>query len=103
MHRFTTPTVPVRITGADLSACRVWVTFSQGRQRCVNREVTGQGQEIEPLVWDFAITLTQQETARLSAGKAVRVQANIIDQNGYRAASNEETAASWSNLMERIA
>lgn len=102
MYRYTTPTITVKIRGADLANCRVWVTFSQGRLNCVTKEVTDLKEEDDGN-WKFDIPLTQCETSKFQSGLPVKVQANIVDRNGFRAATNIVSSdKALRNLMDRI-
>ena len=99
MKRWTTPTQPVLIEGAQSVAesADVYVTLRQGchvvtvknppRERLENGDLR------------LLVTLTQQQTAQFQPGQ-VRVQANVVDATGYRDATGIERAAMGSNILD---
>lgn len=102
MYRYTTPTYVVGINGADLSNCRVFLTFRQGDAE-VTEDVTGTKRELETDRWAVSVTLTQLQSAGFKVdGGPLRVQANAIDPNGYRVPTKQKPLKRGSNLLERI-
>ena len=101
MRRFTTPSVPIVVHGADLRHCRVWVTLSQDGLHRLTREVTGIKERVDRTTWRFGVRLTQDETATFRDGAPIRAQVNLMDQNGFRAATDiEEIIIENINLMD---
>lgn len=105
MRRYTTPTIPITFRGADLTHCRVWVTIKQDRLHCVTKDITDIKYQSDPddkTEWEFIVRLTQEESARFKETRPTSVQINIIDQNGFRGATQiEEFDFDGYNLMER--
>ena len=96
--RWATPTQPVRIKGAQEvdETCDVYVTLSQG-----DRSVTVKNPPYEHVSDGILcqVTLTQEQTALFDHGQ-VRVQANIVDSNDYRAVTNQKRATWGSNILD---
>lgn len=97
--RYTTPTNRLVVKGADLTGCRVWATFSQGRLHRVTVELSD-GVETED-GWEFDVRLTQGQTASFRQGRPVDVQVNFIDASGYRAATEVKQTGFGPQLMDR--
>lgn len=95
MRRYTTPTHTLTVEGIDLTEAKVWVTYENvsGRFSVTDMDVTldGENSVIE-------VTLTEQQTASLSVGKA-KVQVNWT-QNGVRGATVVSTVNVTENLLE---
>lgn len=85
MRRYTTPTIIVRIEGADLTGCDVYVTFMQGRRE---HTVKNPPMRIEGSDTYLEVRLTQLQSARFAHDKPVEVEVNVVDYNNYRAATN---------------
>ena len=97
MRRYTTPTLPLTVRGADLTACDVWVTITQGAyrlERKVECSYDGTDTTIE-------LTLTQEETGALKRGKS-KVQVNWIDAQGRRDATRIREVDVAENLQDRV-
>lgn len=99
MRRYTTPTIIVRIEGADLTGCDVYLTFRQGRREVTVTEF--EGMEVGENATSLALTLTQLQTAGFDESKPVEVQANVVDYNQYRAASDIKEVTFGRQLLER--
>jgi hypothetical protein len=97
MRRYTTPTLSLRVRGADLTDCDVWVSIEQGQlsidRRC---ECTLDGDDTA-----IELELTQEQTGALRKGSA-RVQVNWIDEQGHRNATTIKEVDVLSNLLDRV-
>lgn len=97
MRRYTTPTLPLTVRGANLSGCDVWVTIIQDRYK-LERKTTctfdGTDSHIE-------LTLSQAETGAFKRGKS-RVQVNWIDSYGRRDATRIREIDVVDNLQDRV-
>ena len=85
-HPYTTPTYLARISGADLTGARIVLTLKQGRT-ALNVEDFDSREDAEDAT-TVEFTLSQVESARFRDGFPIEVQANAIDSNGYRVASD---------------
>ena len=97
---WTTPTYTVLIEGGDLSGCRAMLTLGQDGMRDVTFDVTDTLTETED-GWEVSLTMTQLQSARFRAGKPIYFQSNVIDSNGYRAATDKKSDMLDDNLLER--
>lgn len=95
--RFTTPTVPVIITGPDLSGCDVLITFKQGIMSTTFKNPESERLDGKTV---YYCEFTQAQSARFSHKRPVRVQANVVDSNGYRARTNIVETKAIENLLE---
>ena len=100
MIRWSTPTQPIVVHGADLTAtgCHVVVTIEQG---CARLDV-----EDPPMSYDseadcttISVGLTQEQTAAFRTGHA-DVQVNAVDWSGYRVVSERARVHVGSNLLD---
>lgn len=100
MIAWTTPTIPLLIKGGNILAdnVRVEITLAQ-----VCRRVTVEPYDMEAQEDGVhcEIDLTQLQSGGFHAG-VVRVQANVIDSNDYRAASTFADALVGSNLLPKV-
>ena len=100
MRKWTTPTQLCKLsTAADLEGCTVYVTLSQGAveiTKTVELTATTGG-------YTFEVTLAQEESGRFSAAYPIEVQANVVDSNGFRCASDIKEAAIGRNILQRKA
>lgn len=85
MRRYTTPRILIKIEGADLTGCDVYITFRQGRRE---HTVKNPPMQIEGKNAYLEVRLTQLQSARFRHDKPVEVEANIVDSSNYRAATN---------------
>lgn len=97
MRRYTTPRILVKISGADLTGCTLYLTFRQGR-----REVTIKDPDMAVDGTDTyaEVRLSQLQTAKFREDVPVEVEANVVDSNGYRVASDIKEATFGRNLLE---
>lgn len=100
MRPYTTPTYLVKISGADLTGCTIVLTLRQGRtslnvEEFDSVDVTSEYTNVE-------FTLTQVQSARFSESEPVDVQANVIDSNGYRVASNIGTIELKRQILREV-
>lgn len=102
MRRYDTPNVVVRITGADLTGCDVYITFRQGR-----KSISFGNDGFETISYDaeksetvLEVPFGQLQTARFEHDKPTEVQASIIDYNDYRASSTIGTVTFGRQLLE---
>lgn len=97
MRRYTTPRILIKIEGADLTGCDVYVTLRQGlREHTVKNppmEVDGTDAYLE-------VRLTQLQSARFRETKPVEVEVNVVDPNGWRAATDIATVPFGRQLLE---
>ena len=73
MYRGTTPTLPIRIPGTDLTQARLFLTIQDGKDE--RRQITLVSGEDFTISWDDTekqtvgdVTLTQEQTLMLSEG-----------------------------------
>ena len=99
MRRYTTPTIPVRIEGADLTGCDVYMTFRQGRTQVDIGPMSDLA--IDGTTATFEVTLTQEQSA-LFKPRDISVEINVIDPSGFRDATAIKTIRADSNLLERV-
>ena len=99
MRRFTTPTITLEV-GADLTGCDAYLTLRQGFETLTIRLDTLDDWTVTSEGATASVTLTQRQSARFGEGKPVEVQANVIDQNGYRAATDIVMAVFDRQLLE---
>lgn len=102
MRRFTTPTLAVTIGGADLTGCDAWLTLRQGDASLTLRLDGSDGWSVGEGSATGSVTLTQEQTALFVADRDVEVQANVIDANGYRWATEVATCRFGRNLLEVV-
>jgi len=100
MITWTTPTIPILITGGNVLApnVRIEITFAQGCNRVTVQPDSTESQEDGVLC---EVSLTQLESGGFCAG-LVHVQANVIDSNDYRAASSFADILIGSNLLPKV-
>lgn len=106
MIRYTTPTLPLYLEEVDLSEnCDVYVTFYQASS---STEITKSMDDLTVLYdsdenkTTISVTLTQEETATLTAGGKALVQANWIFSNGTRGATEIKKISIKENLLEEV-
>ena len=97
--RFTTPTVPVIIEGPDLSECDVYITFRQGPVSKTFKNPDSERYE-QGGYTAYYCAFTQGDSARFRPGRAVQVQANAVDTEGYRVMTNIASAKALPNLLD---
>lgn len=97
MRRYTTPRILIKIEGADLTGCTLYLTFRQGR-----REVTIKDPDmtVDGTTAYAEVRLSQLQTAKFREDEPVEVEANVIDSNGYRVASDIKETTFGRNLLE---
>ena len=93
--RWTTPTVVLKVKGADLTGMDVYVTFRQNGST-VTFEDPGLSYDGEDT--DVTVPLTQAETAGLRPGTA-KVQVNIVH-DGQRDATAIKEVCILGNLLD---
>ena len=100
MIAWTTPTIPLIITGGNIlgDGVRVEITIAQDCQS-VTVEPISMSAESDGVHCE--IELTQLQSGGFHAG-VMRVQANVIDSNDYRAASTFADALVGSNLLPKV-
>lgn len=97
--QYTTPTFTLTFdeAGLDLTEARnVFVTFKSGA-----REITKSGSALEIEEKAINVLLNQEETGQFGIGD-VEIQANWIDANGERAASEAVTYPISKQLLKRV-
>lgn len=85
MRRYTTPRIIIKVEGADLTGCDVYITFRQGLRE---HTVKNPPMELDGTDAYLEVRLTQMQSARFRHDRPVKVEANVIDYNGYRAATD---------------
>ena len=100
MIAWTTPTIPLIITGGNIldNNVKVEITIAQDC-RSVTVEPISMVSESDGVHCE--IELTQPQSGGFHAG-IVHVQANVIDSNNYRAASTFADALVGSNLLPKV-
>lgn len=100
MIAWTTPTIPLIITGGNIldDNVRVEITIAQDCKSVTVEPIsmTAQNDGVH-----CEIELTQLQSGGFHAG-IVHVQANVIDSNNYRAASTFADALVGSNLLPKV-
>lgn len=99
MISWTTPTLTVIVTDADVTACRVTVDIEQSGKVVTVEDppmsyAEGTGTTME-------VTLTQEQAGALHMGTA-KLQVNAIDRSGYRAATRKATISIGSNIRTEV-
>lgn len=100
MRRFTTPTIVFEV-GADLTGCDVYLTLRQGHRELTITDL--EDVSVSDGITTFSVTLTQEQSARFADNRLIETQANIVDQSGYRVATDVATISIGRQLMEREA
>ena len=99
MIEWTTPTQPILVRGADLTACDVRVTLAQAG---VRYDLAPDGMTYDADSGTLLVVrLTQEQTGALAPG-AARLQVNAIDSAGYRAATKIYRVSIGQNLLEEV-
>ena len=83
---YTTPTYVVHITGGNLEDCAIVLTLRQMRNM-LNIEEFDEREDSEDET-TLTFTLTQEQTAAFKERVPIEVQANVMDSEGYRVASD---------------
>lgn len=98
MRRYTTPTHRLRVKGVDLSGYDVLVTY---RQRESSVTVINPTMEYDGTDTVLSVPMTQLQTGGFMNGRA-EVQVNVVDYNGYRAATNIRLFTLRDNLLNKV-
>lgn len=100
MISYTTPTYAIRINTALPDNCNVYVTFERDGERVTVKvdEYSVDATAGESLMY---VDLTQAQTGGLVPGRC-NVQANIVDSNGYRAATKWANVYVGGNLITEV-
>lgn len=96
MRRYTTPTHTLTIEGVDLTEAKVWVTYENVKGRFT---VDDASVSCDDDVTTIEVTLTEKQTASLSAGSA-KVQVNWV-LGDRRGATDIKTVKVLENLLEK--
>ena len=99
MQRYTTPTLPLVLTGGDVTRnCKVYLSIAQG-DKTLKLEVT----KITPMLCGtlLEVPLSQIQTGGFCPGK-VALQVNVIDASGYRAATDIKYYNLGSNILSEV-
>ena len=99
VRRFTTPTLALSVTGADLTGCAAWLTLAQGAQNITIRLDSLEDWAATAEGATATVTLTQAQTATFVPDEPVECQVNVVDANGYRFASDIATRTFGRNLL----
>lgn len=104
MIRYTTPIITLEVEGVDLTANRdVYVTIEQG-----SNKLTKSGTDLtvsynsQTEISSIGFTLSQEESASFSWGKACQLQVNFISNAGARDATNIVTIDVMRNLLDEV-
>lgn len=84
MYQGSTPTLPIRIPGKDLTNAKLFLTIKDGRNGTIQTFVSGDGRfsvSFDGTDTVGELTLTQQETLAINGGKA-EIQVRFIFENG---------------------
>lgn len=100
MRRYTTPTVALTVSGADLTGCEVLLTLRQGGKRLTLTASDSGDWTVGEGSSTGTVTLAQEQTALFEEGKDVEVQANVIGPDGRRAATGIVLCRFERNLLE---
>lgn len=99
VRRFTTPTLALSVTGADLTGCAAWLTLAQGAQNITIRLDSLEDWAATAEGATATVTLTQAQTAIFVPDEPVEAQVNVVDANGYRFATDIATCTFGRNLL----
>lgn len=94
--QYTTPIEQFVIEGTDLTNCRVWVSYQQGKREL---DVEATSITFDESDSTIAVQLTQEQSAIFRAGK-VMIQVNWITFDGYRGATEIKEVMWLPNLLE---
>jgi len=87
MYRGTTPTIPIRIKGIDLTGAKLFLTFQNALGKKLTLECPGDfSVEMDGNDTVGQVTLTQEQTLQLSAKKH-SVQVRWVDAHGTAGAT----------------
>lgn len=94
--QYTTPIEQFVIEDTDLTGCRVWVSYQQGKREL---DVEATSITFDESDSTIAVQLTQEQSAMFRAGK-VKIQVNWITFDGYRGATEIKDVEWLPNLLE---
>lgn len=97
MRRYTTPRVLIKVEGADLTGCDVYVTFRQGRRE---HTVKNPPMQLDGTDAYIEVRLTQLQSAKFREDRPVEVEANVVDSNGWRVATDIAEVTFGRQLLE---
>ena len=103
-RRGTTPTKPVVVKGADLTAMDVRLAFRCGRHLAVKEhgdldmEVFTDAKGVT--CTRIITTLTQEETLKWQAGQKVQVQVRAVDSAGYAIATIDKEIGKAKRILQ---
>ena len=101
MIKFTTPTLYARVKNIDLTeGYDVYVSLEQGKNQLdkSNADLT---LELDGEDTVLSFMLSQLESASFDLESPVYVQINVIDANGYRAATGIKKVPVMRNLLDK--
>ena len=100
MIQYTTPALPLKVRGVDLTPYEVYVTIEQSRREIELRDVEVTYDAVEDAT-TILVSLTQEQTGSLRKGKA-KVQVNWIGAGDHRDATTQKEVCVLDNLMKRV-
>ena len=104
MRRGTTPTKPVVVKGADLTAMDVRLAFRCGRHLVIKEqgdiEMEAFADSEGVTCTRIVATLTQRETLKWQAGQKVEVQVRAIDSAGYALATEDRDVGKAKRILQ---
>lgn len=100
VRRYTTPTIIIKVKGANLAGLKTFVTFKQGRNILFTREdlsfvANDDGSQT-------AVVLTQEETGQFNTSERVKIQVRYINQDGTAGATSIKSVDIRPVLMEGV-
>ena len=101
MINFTTPTLYARVKNIDFtSGYDVYVSLEQGGYQ-LDKSTSDLTLELDGEDTLISFVLSQKESASFDFNAKVFMQINIIDGNGYRAATGIKTIPVMRNLLDK--
>ena len=97
--RYTTDVMTITLRGLDLTGYKVLVTVQQGSANAVT--ITNPTRVVEDGNTTLYVSMTQQQSGRLSAGRA-KMQVNWINSNGTRGATDVIDVIVGENLVPEV-
>lgn len=101
MREFTTPTIPLKVKGVDLtSADSVYVTFTDSVRSIVITK-SSPTLEVSGSDTNVTVTLSQEETGKFGPKSRVDIEVNWM-KNGLRGATEIGSVTCFENLLKEV-
>ena len=106
MYRGTTPTLPIRIPGSDLTQARLFLTIQDGKDE--QKQITLRSGDDFNVTWDSEekatvgdVTLTQEQTMMLSEGSC-KAQIRFVFADGEAGTTQTRTLSVNDVLLKEL-